>query len=1056
MIYDDGHWSNLKAQVTRTLIEVISTAGAEDARRAFLLLLKNLQVTLASLIGQGYGHEQVNKTSQINEVIRLFKGVCSVGPWGYIAVNTYPPLHRRDTEEGGVVVKSGSSHSIDSEAGSADENQSGGNKQGNVKGWLDMSVWELFLNTIPVYSNPPSVPYSIVEGLNLPALDTQSLALMVPMNGTTAVRPLDLLPCLDSPVYRQQEAMRVEMEMEMEWYLRNRTFLHSSSFLDASKSAMGGSMVLTEKYISELVACLAISGLDLLEDMDTKQRKASLYDVPTCIPCIPEGEEVCVRLKLSNAMPMDIELTNIALQMEREESVVSTNTTDTNSNGNAASISGSGRDLLMVKSTTQELMVSILPQQPGQYSLPYIHWNLGPNLLVRQALNRPGHLLQRTFDQRANRQRQPTVPLKVTISDAYPLLEMQCNNVPDMVLDGEIYWVDISLTNQGRARASHIKIQCSDANALFFSKDASTYFTSLHRRETNATKVNKHDEGVYHMEQLHRFPAIGISGTIVELPQDVHIEPGSTYIFGAWVRASYSAESSPHSSPVERLYSHSKLSLVAYYCKLSPVDGTPVPWENQITTAVSDDVRVRPYRSSQITFHVEVEPSISIESSVHSRVRQRNVKTVLLSIQKVFNTMTSNADDDSSNTTREGGEALLQPSLPSFTVQSIRCYGKVKRYLGTGMPYYMGREMTFPSTKLALPLEIDHSTDSVRPSELMLPLTETDVQDVKTHINTSAYYHDMSNSAQREGRIDDIDLAYNTQLTCLHGVMSSFVGQHGRAQILQKRIRRDRLKEQIKREETGPRSIVDVRKENVHDVKNQKYKNTMDGKVSDSNGAGGVNTTNKSLSENSKTNLTEMTGSDPGVLDKNMSYLQQKHTDMQAEQAFYAHLMACEQSVMLTLLWSCEYNGMRRQGLHYIPSISLHERLLVELQHELIVYLPDNSPYVRIPVVVEVQNVSTAPATITIDTIDFRTRKVDNIVVNKSLRWEGKLRYIDLVIPAGQVMSLPFLVIATQCGVFDLNHFVVKVLDEGGNMVEKKMEIQSFVNIQREQSVVMV
>ena len=168
------------------------------------------------------------------------------------------------------------------------------------------------------------------------------------------------------------------------------------------------------------------------------------------------------------------------------------------------------------------------------------------------------------------------------------------------------------------------------------------------------------------------------------------------------------------------------------------------------------------------------------------------------------------------------------------------------------------------------------------------------------------------------------------------------------------------------------------------------------------------------------------------------------------------NLMACQQSVMLTLLWSCEYNGMRRQGLHYIPSISLHERLLVELQHELIVYLPDNSPYVRIPVSVAVQNVSTTPATITIDTIDFRTRKVDNIVVNKSLRWEGKLRYIDLVIPAGQVMSLPFLVIATQCGVFDLNHFAVKVLDEDGNMVEKKIEIQSFVNIQREQSVVMV
>lgn len=153
LFYEGGHWGSIRVRLMRLLADELLKRNKEQARRAFLLLLKI--VTTAANAGKIH----IGKNA-FADAVAVYQLLMRGGPWCGMKLQD---------------------------------------------SWRSLSTYQLLLSSIPMTEINPSTPmsydieanvddscnYTLVENLSLPLIDMTSIMMMEPINGTAHLVPFN-------------------------------------------------------------------------------------------------------------------------------------------------------------------------------------------------------------------------------------------------------------------------------------------------------------------------------------------------------------------------------------------------------------------------------------------------------------------------------------------------------------------------------------------------------------------------------------------------------------------------------------------------------------------------------------------------------------------------------------------------------------------------------------------------------------------------------------------------------------------------------------------------
>jgi hypothetical protein len=355
------------------------------------------------------------------------------------------------------------------------------------EGWRSCLTRQVLLGSLPIgpmniLANDIYKNRSEVVGLAIPGVDSNTTCILNPLNGIESV-VMGTSGSSNSQASSIAEEMRVMLELERQWVEEQRVQQQSGSVLDSEQRSLSDKIAEAE--------------------LDLFRLKASGRQVdrgPTVTVRVPLGEEISVRLKLSNKLPVDLQLTRVSLVIEPQEQFRSAEV-----------------DLLLAPESTSELVLTASPSKTGKYNVDSARWNLSDFFSVRQPLRRDGPLLQRTLDQRVNRNRGADKSMEFEVVAAHPLLKVSFEGLSAEVLQGQLLKSVLVLRNEGAATACDIFIKFSQPSFVLYSTEPD-------------------DSSASSSSSSRLLPFHGKSSTLVRLAEGVSIAPGAELRFDAWLR----------------------------------------------------------------------------------------------------------------------------------------------------------------------------------------------------------------------------------------------------------------------------------------------------------------------------------------------------------------------------------------------------------------------------------------------------------------------------------------------------------------------------------------
>ena len=290
---------------------------------------------------------------------------------------------------------------------------------------------------------------------------------------------------------------------------------------------------------------------------------------------VPLGEEVQVRLRLSNKLPIDMHLTHLRLCIKPVAEVgvaapsahASTGASTGKAVGGGATQqgdvgSGGGdgstmeqlfrtddTDIVLPPDVVNEVVLCSAPQELGFFRVDGARWNLGDHFSVVQPLQRDGPLLQRTLHQRANRERGVDRSLSFKVVPAHPRLRLVFEGLSPEVLQGQLLKATLVLRNEGAAPACNIFIKLSQPAFVFYLSSkreagsggggggGASRANSRHSSFTTANAATTFNAFASEDDVADSWLKFyGGSSTVMSLSKDTSIEPGEELRFEAWLR----------------------------------------------------------------------------------------------------------------------------------------------------------------------------------------------------------------------------------------------------------------------------------------------------------------------------------------------------------------------------------------------------------------------------------------------------------------------------------------------------------------------------------------
>jgi hypothetical protein len=351
------------------------------------------------------------------------------------------------------------------------------------EGWRGCLTRQVLLGSLPIgpmniLANDIYKNRSEVVGLAIPGVDSNNTCILNPLNGIESV----VVGTTSSQASSIAEELRVMLELERQW-------------VEEQRAQQSGSVPENEqRSLSDKIA---------EAELDLFRLKASGRQTdrgPAGVVRIPLGEKISVRLKLSNKLPVDLQLTRVSLVIEPQEQFRSVDV-----------------DLLLAPESTSELVLTASPHVIGKYNVDSARWNLSDFFSVRQPLRRDGPLLQRTLDQRVNRNRGADKSMEFEVVAAHPLLQVSFEGLSAEVLQGQLLKSVLVLRNEGAATACDIFIKFSQPSFVLYATEPE-------------------DSSASSSSSSRLLPFHGKSSTLVRLSEGVTIAPGAELRFDAWLR----------------------------------------------------------------------------------------------------------------------------------------------------------------------------------------------------------------------------------------------------------------------------------------------------------------------------------------------------------------------------------------------------------------------------------------------------------------------------------------------------------------------------------------
>eukprot|EP00117_Sycon_ciliatum_P046803 scpid5573/ scgid3607/ Trafficking protein particle complex subunit 8; Protein TRS85 homolog len=208
------------------------------------------------------------------------------------------------------------------------------------------------------------------------------------------------------------------------------------------------------------------------------------------------GERVMVEIVLTNDLQIPLSLTGISLMWQLfPVSLSSKSATTAGDNADEAVldedsepvICNSVPDLIIAPRSSQPVCLSLTPQREGKLHILGVVYNivettppkeggrarsgtqresLASGLRFRQEIEPRGHRLNLTKDQRCSVMYGPDRRLQLAVYPPMPLLKIEFDNVPTMLLCGEVHHCIVKLTNVGCVALRRLRAVCPESQQI--------------------------------------------------------------------------------------------------------------------------------------------------------------------------------------------------------------------------------------------------------------------------------------------------------------------------------------------------------------------------------------------------------------------------------------------------------------------------------------------------------------------------------------------------------------------------------------------------------------
>ena len=399
--------------------------------------------------------------------------------------------------------------------------------------------------------------FALVHDISVPTIVSSSVCFLEPVNGSSVLQPFEKVPT-DSV-----ERSRSFAAMELDWMKSFSAGAAKSSFIDS-----------WVKVEDSLATSLSM--------------KKGLLGRKNLL--LPMGESLVLRIKLSNRFPVELQLK--AMQL----------TFSDNSLFEVIPI-----DVVLQGCESRVINLVATPRRVGKYEVLGATWFLSESLQVVQSLEKPGPKLQKTLRQRVDGLRGKDDSLTFEVVPEHPLLRVDFRGVKSTVLQGELVRVAVSLVNEGHIAAGNVVLKMSLPCVVFEAEGIYEFLSP------SSEKWNYEFTG-------SPFPAISGSSTVIALPPDCIIPPGTELKFYGWVK-------------MDSLGVHNVSLSVSYYAVRLSGNLEPLGPANLA-------------RHSLKSHKVKVLPSLSIKSACHQYLGKEE-KLIQLEISSNMSVPTENLVDHS-------------------------------------------------------------------------------------------------------------------------------------------------------------------------------------------------------------------------------------------------------------------------------------------------------------------------------------------------------------------------------------------------------------------------
>ena len=331
-------------------------------------------------------------------------------------------------------------------------------------GWEKTSTREILLNeTTHAFQRLKCSDYhinksglTVIEDLRIPEIVASSVVIMCPLNGSSSLVPHGSTGGKQRLVDLLVSQLQVELSLEKEQKLlninREISNLHSTG--DDVVTTSSSTHLETNTLLLESWADKYLEAKYQTSNKSTGGRMSMSMVADNCYN-VPLGEVVNVAITISNTLPIELVLKDFKLILEKSELL---SQRDVGGSTEPDSFDVYGIDIVLPSGANQDLLLNVKPKAIGTFTIVGASYILGDKIQVIQNIDKPGPLLLRTQKQRAERQRGIDESLIIKVVGSAPCVRVIVNNGNRFsnILCGEIFQADIEFRNEGDAPASDV------------------------------------------------------------------------------------------------------------------------------------------------------------------------------------------------------------------------------------------------------------------------------------------------------------------------------------------------------------------------------------------------------------------------------------------------------------------------------------------------------------------------------------------------------------------------------------------------------------------------